>query len=162
MAESNLENASMEEINRQIDKLLEQIKRKRAELGPKVEEKKNVLSEFEKVENQYKNKKVSFLGTTNKIEDDIKDIEEKIAKVRVEVYGIDTRIQLNKFKNEIIDLKVDRLTEEANNQKGSGKGFMGAKSYQDYVKDKASSNEKELGALSSERQKIADQHMPSM
>ena len=62
----------MEEINRQIDKLLEQIKRKRAELGPKVEEKKNILSEFEKIENEYKTKKVSFLGTTNKIEDDIK------------------------------------------------------------------------------------------
>ena len=41
----------MEEINRQIDKLLEQIKRKRADLGPKVEEKKEVLGEFEKVEN---------------------------------------------------------------------------------------------------------------
>ena len=39
---------------------------------------------------------------------------------------------------------------------------MGSKSYQDYVKDKVSSNEKELGALSSERQRIADQHMPSM
>lgn len=46
MQDNNLENASMEEINRQIDKLLEQIKRKRADLGPKVEEKKNVLSQF--------------------------------------------------------------------------------------------------------------------
>lgn len=82
--------------------------------------------------------------------------------MRVEVYGIDTRIQLNKFKNEIIELKVARLGEEANNLKGSGKGFMGAKSYQDYIKDKASGNEKELGALSAERQRIADQHMPSM
>ena len=51
MADSNLENASIEEINRQIDKLLDQIKRKRSDLGPKVEEKKSVLSEFEKVEN---------------------------------------------------------------------------------------------------------------
>lgn len=75
MADSNLENASIEEINRQIDKLLDQIKRKRSDLGPKVEEKKSVLSEFEKVENEYKTKKVSFLGTTNKIEDDIKEIE---------------------------------------------------------------------------------------
>lgn len=39
---------------------------------------------------------------------------------------------------------------------------MGAKSYQDYVKDKVTTNEKELGPLSSERQRIADQHMPSM
>ena len=62
--------------------------------------------------------------------------------MRVEVYGIDTRIQLNKFKNEIIDLKVDRLTEEANNLKGNGKGFKGAKSYQDFVKDTVSNNEK--------------------
>ena len=54
------------------------------------------------------------------------------------------------------------MSEEANNLKGAGKGFMGSKSYQDYVKNKVSGNEEELGALSSERQKIADQHMPSM
>lgn len=44
MADNNLENASMEEINRQIDKLLDQIKRKRGELGPKVDEKKAILN----------------------------------------------------------------------------------------------------------------------
>ena len=78
MAENNLENASMDEINRQIDKVVEQIKRKKTSLAPKLEEKKSVLSEFEKVENEYKTKKTSFLGITNKIEDDIKEAETKI------------------------------------------------------------------------------------
>ena len=41
-----MENASMDELNRQIDKLLDQIKRKKADLGPKLEQKKSVLSEF--------------------------------------------------------------------------------------------------------------------
>lgn len=63
----------MDEINRQIDKVVEQIKRKKTSLAPKLEEKKSVLSEFEKVENEYKTKKTSFLGITNKIEDDIKE-----------------------------------------------------------------------------------------
>ena len=47
----NIDNASMDELNRQIAKLLDQIKRKKGELGPKLELKKNVLAEFEKVEN---------------------------------------------------------------------------------------------------------------
>lgn len=68
----------MDEINRQIDKVVEQIKRKKTSLAPKLEEKKSVLSEFEKVENEYKTKKTSFLGITNKIEDDIKEAETKI------------------------------------------------------------------------------------
>lgn len=63
----NLENASMEDINRQIDKLIEQGKKLKSNLAPKLEEKKAILAEFEKVENEYKTKKVSFLGTTNKI-----------------------------------------------------------------------------------------------
>lgn len=50
-SEVNIENASMEDLNKQIDKLLDQIKRKKTDLGPKLEQKKSVLSEFEKVEN---------------------------------------------------------------------------------------------------------------
>lgn len=56
--------------------------------------------------------------------------------MKTEVYGLDTKIQLNKFKNEIIELKVARLNEESANMKGGGKGFAGATSYQDYVKKK--------------------------
>lgn len=41
----------MDELNRQIEKLLDQIKRKKGDLGPKLEQKKNILSEFEKIEN---------------------------------------------------------------------------------------------------------------
>jgi flagellar biosynthesis/type III secretory pathway chaperone len=37
MAENSFENASMDEINRQIDKLMEQIRRKKSELAPKIE-----------------------------------------------------------------------------------------------------------------------------
>ena len=62
----------MEEVNRQIDKLIEQGKKLKANLAPKLQEKKTVLSEFQKVQNEYKTKKVSFLGTTNKIEEDMK------------------------------------------------------------------------------------------
>jgi uncharacterized small protein (DUF1192 family) len=32
----NIENASMDELNRQIEKLLDQIKRKKGELAPKL------------------------------------------------------------------------------------------------------------------------------
>lgn len=71
-SEVNFENATMDDLNKQIDKLLDQIKRKKSDLGPKLEQKKSVLSEFEKIENEYKAKKVSFLGTTGKIEEDIK------------------------------------------------------------------------------------------
>jgi hypothetical protein len=43
-------------------------------LGPKLEEKKQVLGEYEKVENEYKTKKTSFQGATQIIEEDIKEI----------------------------------------------------------------------------------------
>lgn len=54
------------------------------------------------------------------------------------------------------------MNEEAENQRGNGKGFQGNKSYQDYVKNKVTLGEKEIVGLTAERQKIADQHMPSM
>jgi hypothetical protein len=54
---------------------------------------------------------------------------------------------LNKFKIEIIDLKGVRLSEEAANIKGSGKGFAGSASYEDYVKNKVVESEKEIGVL---------------
>ncbi len=57
----------MDQLNRQIEKLLDQIKRKKADLAPKLEQKKSILSEFERIENEYKSKKVSFLGITGKI-----------------------------------------------------------------------------------------------
>ena len=41
----------MEDINRQIDKLIEQGKKLKANVAPKLEEKKAILAEFEKVEN---------------------------------------------------------------------------------------------------------------
>ena len=74
-SEVNIEGASMDELNHQIDKLMDQIRKKKIELAPKLEQKKNVLNEFEKVENEYKAKKISFLGITGKIEDDIKEVD---------------------------------------------------------------------------------------
>lgn len=41
----------MEEVNKQIDKLIEQGKKLKNNLAPKLEEKKTILAEFEKVEN---------------------------------------------------------------------------------------------------------------
>ena len=158
----NMENASMDELNKQIDKVMDQIKRKKGQLAPKLDQKKNVLSEFETVENEYKSKKVSFLGITSKIEDDIKEVEDKVAKLRGEVEGMDTKIQLNKLKNELIDLKTVRLTEEAENQRGGGKGCCGAKSYQEYVKTKVQEGDQEIAKLTEKRQRVAQQHMPSM
>ncbi len=49
---------------------------------------------------------------------------------------MDTKLQINKLKNELIDLKMVRLGEENDNLKGNGKGCCGAKSYQEYVKTK--------------------------
>ena len=51
---------------------MDHIRKKKSALAPKLEEKKNTLKQFETVENEYKNKKQSFLGITTKIEDDIK------------------------------------------------------------------------------------------
>ena len=34
----------MDEVNKQIDKLLDQIRKKKTELAPKLEQKKNVIS----------------------------------------------------------------------------------------------------------------------
>lgn len=158
----NIENASMDELNRQIEKLLEQIKRKKGELAPKLEQKKNVLGEFEKIENEYKSKKVSFLGTTGKIEEDTKEVEEKVGKLRAEVEAMDTKLQVNKLKNELVDLKMVRLSEEGDNLKGNGKGCAGSKSYQEYVKLKVQEGDKEILQLTAERQRVAERHMPSM
>lgn len=47
----NIDGASMDELSKHIDKLLDQIKRKKNDLAPKLDQKKNVLSEFEKIEN---------------------------------------------------------------------------------------------------------------
>jgi|694.fasta_scaffold120457_1 hypothetical protein len=55
---------------------------------------------------------------------------------------MDTKIQLNKLKNELVDLKMVRLGEEAENIKGNGKGVAGAKSYQDYVKTRVQEGDK--------------------
>lgn len=55
---------------------------------------------------------------------------------------MDTKIQLNKLKNELLDLKVLRLNEQAENVKGNGKGCGGAKSYQEYVKTKCQEGDK--------------------
>jgi hypothetical protein len=52
------------------------------------------------------------LGVTGKIEEDIKEIDEKVSKLRTEVEGMDTKIQLNKLKSEVLDAKMIRLTEE--------------------------------------------------
>lgn len=162
VSDVNIEGASMDELTKQIDKLMEQIKRKKADLGPKLEQKKNVLSEFEKIENEYKSKKVSFLGITGKIEEDIKEIDEKVSKLRGEVEGMDTKLQLNKLKNELIDAKMIRLTEEGENLKNNGKGCCGAKSYQEYVKLKVQEGDKEIAQLTAERTRVAERHMPSM
>ena len=75
---------------------------------------------------------------------------------------MDTKLQINKLKNELIDLKMVRLGEENDNLKGNGKGCCGAKSYQEYVKTKVQEGDKEVVQLTAERQRVAERHMPSM
>jgi len=75
---------------------------------------------------------------------------------------MDTKIQLNKLKSEVLDAKMIRLTEEGENLKGNGKGCCGAKSYQEYVKIKVQEGDKEIAQLTAERQRVAEKHMPSM
>ncbi len=75
---------------------------------------------------------------------------------------MDTKLQINKLKNELIDLKMVRLGEEAENLKGAGKGCCGVKSHQEYVKLKVAEGDKEILQLTAERQRVAERHMPSM
>ena len=60
---------------------------------------------------------------------------------------MDTKIQLNKLKNELVDLKMLRLTEESENLRSGGKGCCGFKSYQEYVKTKIQEGDKETAQL---------------
>lgn len=59
-------------------------------------------------------------------------------------------------------MKTVRLNEEGDNLKGNGKGCAGAKSYQEYVKLKVQEGDKEIAQLTTERQRVAERHMPSM
>jgi len=43
IADKSIENASAEEINKQIEKLLDQIRKKKSSLAPRLEEKKKTL-----------------------------------------------------------------------------------------------------------------------
>lgn len=75
---------------------------------------------------------------------------------------MDTKLQVNKLKNELIDLKMVRLGEEGDNLRNGGKGCCGMKSYQEYVKTKVQEGDKEVLQLTAERQRVAERHMPSM
>ena len=75
---------------------------------------------------------------------------------------MDTKLQINKLKNELIELKMVRLGEQTDNLKGNGKGCCGTKSYQEYVKTKVQQGDKEVVQLTAERQRVAERHMPSM
>lgn len=55
---------------------------------------------------------------------------------------MDTKLQINKLKNELIDLKMVRLTEEGENLRGNGKGCASFKSCQEYVKVKTQEGDK--------------------
>jgi hypothetical protein len=57
---------------------------------------------------------------------------------------------------------MQRLNEENNNIKGSGKGFGDSRSYQEYIKSKVERDAKERDALALKRQRIAEKHAPSM
>lgn len=83
-------------------------------------------------------------------------------KLRAEVEAMDTKLQVNKLKNELIDLKMVRLGEEGDNLRNGGKGCCGMKSYQEYVKTKVQEGDKEVLQLTAERQRVAERHMPSM
>ena len=41
----------------------------------------------------------------------MKDVQTRVGKLKDEVYTIDTKIQLGRFKTEALQLKIDRLTE---------------------------------------------------
>lgn len=159
--ETNLANASMEDINKQIEKLLEQIKKKKNQLAPKLEEKKALQPQFEEVERDYKAKKQTFDGTINKIEDEMKDLENRVAKLKDEVYAMDTKTNIFRFKSEILEAKITRLNEEADNLHGKGKGVFGQKSFSEYFGGKMKEREKEISELAVQRQKVSDNHQPS-
>lgn len=57
---------------------------------------------------------------------------------------------------------MQRLNEENNYIKVSGKGFMDGRSYQEYIKGKVEVDLKERDQLAIQKQRIAERHAPSM
>lgn len=93
----------------------------------------------------------------------MKDVNTRVSKLKDEVYTIDTKIQLGRFKTEALQLKIDRLTEESENLQGKGKKVGGGfSSYQEYFKSKTSEREKEVTELTAQRQVVSDNHQPSL
>ena len=120
------------------------------------------MEEFEGVEREYKQKKQTFESTLSNIEDEMKDLQGKVGKLKDEVYSMDTKIQLGRFKTEAIQLKIDRLTEESENLQGKGKKVGEHKSYNDYFKSELQEREKEVAELAVQRQIVSDNHQPSL
>jgi len=85
----------------------------------------------------------------------------RVTKLKEEVYTMDTKTNIFRFKSEILEARVARLNEEADNLHGKGKGALGAKSFNDYFNQKIKEREKEISELAIQRQKVSDNHQPS-
>jgi len=93
----------------------------------------------------------------------MKDLQSRVGKLKDEVYSLDTKIQLGRFKTEAIQLKIDRLTEESENIQGKGKKLpQGHTSYQEYFKKSITERDKEVAELAEQRQVVSDNHQPSL
>ena len=110
---------TLEEISRIVTEIQNQCNNKKPVLQGLLKDLKDLRKSFSEVEQVYNQKKTEYDRVMVITENDSASITEELKKLRDEVYGADTKINVLRYQTEIIDTKIGRLNNEAEYLKGN-------------------------------------------
>lgn len=139
------------------EKLTSEIAEKKTVVQPLLDRRKQLRGEYERVEAEYQAKKGSYEKTVSKSEEEFNRAKANYKKIRDEVYANETKIALSKFKSEILDLKFERLEEEAK----SAARAPGFKTYADWMQKLIKDDEAEIKTLTAAWHEVNENYKPS-
>lgn len=82
--------------------------------------------------------------------------------LRDEVYKVDSKINIYQYESQIYDLKLQRLNEEQEYQKGSKQLSKDFKTYQAMFESKCAKLDEEIKTLRVQREQVKNNYEPAL
>lgn len=141
--------ATLEEMSRTVEQLVQMKEQKKAQLAPLIQERKTLYARYQEVSTEYEGKKAAYERANAYVETERQRLEEETKRLVEETTVLESKYHLLNAKMQVHDALLQRATNEQAFQTGERRLSAGAKS----IKDLYQTRMTEQAAISNEMRK---------
>ena len=141
--------ATLEEMSRTVEQLVQMKEQKKAQLAPLIQERKTLYAKYQEVSTEYEGKKTAYERANAFVESERQRLEEDTKRLMEETTALESKFHFLNCKMQVHDAMLQRAANEQAFQNGERRLNAGSKSIKDFYQMRMT----EQAAISNEMRK---------